>query len=508
MTSPAPELVRPQHLWVPERRGSYGAEVVDLARLAGREVDPEQQLAIDAICSYGPGGLWLTLEAAMIEARQNGKTDGVMIPITLADLFLWEADEITWSAHLFKTSRKAFAEFCRCIEFSSELSRRVKRINFSHGEESIELISGALLQFLARSGGVGRGMAGKRVVMDEALFLEAAMMGSLLPTLATRRNAQVLYGSSAGNLRSAHLRALRNRGRAGGDPSLIWVEYCAPGSWDEPGCAMGQDCSHLYGVEGCALDDESLWPQASHALGRRISYEWMRSERRALGDTPIEFGREHLGWWEDPPTEGDLKAIDWDRWVALADPGAPAPAGPVAVAVDVPPDRSSTHIAVTWHTGVRKMVMLESLPGTSKAVARIKHLVSEQRADGERVRDVRVVALHAGGPAGSLVKPLEQVGVEVESVSTQETAQATGAFLDLIAEPRDETGRPTGERLLGHLNQAELNAAVRAAQLRKIGDAKMWHRDDLTNLAPLFAGTLSTWEFMKHALDLPEADIF
>src|SRR6266508_3733265 len=297
MTAAAPELVRPAHLWVPPRVGSYGAEVVDLARLAGRDVDPEQALAIDALCSYGPGGNWLALEQAIIEARQNGKTNGVLIPIVLADLFLWEADELSWTAHLFKTTRKAFNEFKRCIEFSSELSRRVKRIGESHGEEEIELHhpdgptgQGALLQFLARSKGGGRGLSGKRVVLDEALILSAASMGSLVPTLATRPNAQISYGSSAGQLGSKHLRSLQRRGRAGDDPSLIWVEWCDDGTWADPPCVQGLECSHLYGVSGCALDDEVRWLRANHTLGKRISYDYVRSERRTLD--PVEFGRE------------------------------------------------------------------------------------------------------------------------------------------------------------------------------------------------------------------------
>lgn len=510
MTAPAPELVRPQHLWVPERRGTFADEVIDLYRMTGRDVDPEQAADLDALCSYGAGGRLLTYSSGLIEPRQNGKTERRLIPIALADLFVFPPDQMFWTAHLRNTAHKAFEEIWRCIEACGDLSRRVKQIKDSHEEVSIELTNGASLEFLARSVAGGRGLGGKRVFMDEALFVTSAMMAAMFPTLAARSmkgGPQLVYASSAGLLRSDHLRSVRDRGRAGNDPSLIWVEYCAPGSWAEPGCAT-PDCSHLYGVEGCALDDESLWARANHALDRRISREFLRDQRRTFKDSPVEFGREWLGWWEDPPKGEQGKAIDLERWVALADPGAPAPSGPVVVTVDVPPDRSSTSIGVVWHTGVRLMAMVESLPGTSTAVARVAGLVLEKDSDGAPLRDVRVVALHAGGPAGSLVQPLEHAGVTVESVSTQETAQATGALLDLIAPARDETGMITGERRLGHLNQLELNAAVQAAELRTIGDAKMWARSDLTNLAPLFAVTLGVWEFLKHALDSPEADIF
>ena len=510
MTAATLEVVQPAHLWVPERRGSYGAEVVDLAREAGRVVDAEQELAIDAMASYGPGGRWLTLESSIVEARQNGKTNGVLVPIVLADLFLWGADEIGWTAHLFKTTRKAFAEFCRCIEYSSALSRRVKKISTSHGEESIELTSGATLAFLARSMGGGRGLSGKRLVFDEAGILSAESMGALLPTMATRDNAQVNYGASAGLLKSKHLRKLRNRGRAGGDPSLIWVEWCDDGSWENPPCEQGAECSHIYGVSGCALDDETRWLKANHTLGKRISYDYVRSERRTLD--PIEFGRERLGWHEDPPSEDDVVELAKAKaaWPGLADPGSPAPAGPVSIAVAVPQDRSSTSIAVTWRPLTytvdgaergRLMVMVKQLAGTLKAAATIVDLV--------KANEVLDLSLHAGGPTGSLLadlagklaKPEARTPggkqVEPRAVSSTEAAQATGAMIDLVTNGG-----------VGHLDQPELNGAWTAAKLKGVGASSVWVTAGVSNVS-LFAATLSTNGFVKHAGDqLPPADIF
>ena len=516
MTAESPELVRPAHLWVPPRVGSYGAEAVDLGRLAGRQLDLEHELAVDAMLSYGPGGRWAALEQAIVEARQNGKTYAGLETVVIFDLWLLPPDRIVWTAHLFKTARDAFSDFCVAIETAPELSRRVKRISYSHGEESIELHNGALLEFLARSMGGGRGLGGKRTVFDEAGILAGSSMGAIMPLLSARPDPQLSYGASAGLLGSSHLRSLRKRGRAGGDPSLVWVEWSDSGSWEDPPCRYGKECSHLYGVEGCALDDEERWLRANHSLGRRrrdgsgISYEYVRAERRTL--PPLEFGRERVGWWEDPPNEDDEKAIDVERWAALADPGAPAPVGPVAVALDVPSDRSSTSIAVTWHTGVRLMVMLLTLPGTSRAVAKVRALKAE--------RDVADVSLHAGGPAGALVAGLEESwvdaagqphdGIEVRAVSTADMAKATGAFLDLVAPPKDDHGNVLhGERLLGHLDQAELNAAVRVAELRDLGDAKVWDlRDAVASIAPLRAASLSTWGYVRYAADLPPADIF
>jgi hypothetical protein len=503
-------------LWVPPRVGSYGDEAVDLGRLAGRELDPEHELAVDAMLSYGPEGRWAALEQAIVEARQNGKTYAVLETVVIFDLWLLPPDRIVWTAHLFKTARDAFNDFCIAIETAPELSRRVKRISYSHGEESIELHSGALLVFLARSMGGGRGLRGKRIVFDEALILSGASMGSIGPLLAARADPQLTYGSSAGNLGSAHLRALRDRGRAGGDPSLIWVEWCDDGSWEDPPCRYGRECSHLYGVEGCALDDEARWQRASHSLGRRrsdgsgISYETLRSFRRTF--VPLEFGREFMGWFEDPPTEDESKAIPVERWAALADPGAPAPTGAVALALDVPRDRSSTAVTVTWHTGARLMVMLLMLPGTSRAVAKVRALCLEH--------EVADVSLHAGGPAGSFVAELENdwtdddgelhEGLDVHTVSTADLAKATGAFLDLIGPPKDDHGNLLpDDKPLGHLGQLEFDAAARVAKTRNLGDAVIWDLDDeLGNIAPVRAASLSTWGYVRYAGNLPEADIF
>lgn len=517
MTVAAMELVRPAHLWVPERRGSYGDEAVDLAATAGRELDDEDRLAVDAMLSYGPGGRWLTLEQVIIEARQNGKTYAMLEPVVMFDLWMLPPDKIVWTAHQFKTARDAFDDFCVAIATSPALSRRVKRIDYSHGEESIELHhpdgptgQGAKLEFLARSQGGGRGKGGKRNVFDEALILDASRMGSLMPTLSARDDPQLTYGSSAGLLGSAHLRSLRNRGRAGGDPTLIYIEFSDSGSWEDPPCSEGKRCSHLYGVAGCALDEEDRWRAANHTLGRRpidggtakhgITLAYVRAERRTL--PPLEFGRERMGWWEDPPNEGENPPeIDSARWQRLADPMAPQPIGEVALAVEVPFDRSSTSIAASWWLGERVMVMVTELAGTSRAAAVVKALTE--------AHDVVDTSLRAGSPAGGLLERLEHEGVEVRSVSAQEDAQATAAFLDLITPPQDEAGNVTDEKLIGHLDQAALNAAVAVVRTRKVGvgGGKVWvDPEDLTNIAPLRAAALAAQGCVKHSK--PSAPFF
>lgn len=471
----------PAYLSIPPRRGSYGDEAVDLARLARpREQwpDEKQQVAIDALLSYGPGGRWAALEGATLESRQNGKTTGELEPVVLFDLYMLPPDRIVWTAHRFRTARDAFADFVACIEYSDVLSRRTKKVSFSHGEEYIETTAGAKLEFLAREhGGGGRGLGGKRVVFDEALILEASAMGAILPVLSARDDPQVNYGSSAAKKTSSQLHRLIKRGRSGTDPSLIYVECRADGSWSDPPCDRGSHCTHSIDMPGCALDDEQRWAQANHTLGTRITHEYVRAERRAL--PPIEFGRERLGWEEVAVDESAL--IDMDAWALRLDPDSMA-AGKVCFALDANPDRTMSAIGMTGKRadGTRHRQVLEHRPGMSWVVGRAKEL------DGE-VANVGW-AVDPSSPAGALIPELEQAGLTVHQLSARDTAHACGSMLSGAT---DDSG--------WHIGQAALDQAWRDARTSASGDGVRFARRKSTgDITPLMVVTLSDHGFRVH----------
>lgn len=486
-------MIDPAHFWMPPRVGSYGDEAVDLARIAGRELDEEQALAVDAMLSYGPGGRWVALESAIVEARQNGKTGGVLLPVVLFDLFLLPPDRVVWTAHLFKTSRDAFADVVRCIDTAPELSRRVKKISYANGEESVELHNGAKLEFLARSKGGGRGLGGKRLVLDEALFLAAEAMGALIPTLSARPDPQINYGSSAAVVTSDYLRVLRDRGRAGGDPTLIWIEYCAPGSWESPPCEHGKQCPHTVGTQGCALDDEDKWLRANHALGRRITVEYVRAERRAL---PVaEFGRERLGWHEEALAGG--RPIDESTWRSLIDE-ASTMVDPVALAIEVNNDRSGSAIGVAGRRedGLVHLEVIKSAPGVSWVVDDVVRLCE--------LWSPCAVVVDDKSEAASLLPDLKERGLkqrdrdpdkepgEGEIVVTtwaNDMARACGRLYDGVMETRD----------IRHLGQLDLEDSVKGAVWRPLGDARAWSRKEATtNPAPLISVTLALHGLVKY----------
>jgi hypothetical protein len=447
------DRVDPAYLSVPPRVGSYGDEAIDLAREYGRPPDAEQCVAIDAMLSYRTGGRWVALESGVVEPRQNGKTGGIILPPVMFDFFLLKPDKIVWTAHLFKTARESFTDIRNIIDGCHALAKRVKKITYANGEEAIELNSGARLEFLARSKGGGRGIGGKRIVMDEALFLPSEAMGALMPTLAARSmtgDPHIMYASSAGVLGSDHLRGLRDRGRKGTDPSLIWVEWCAPGSWDDPGCDLGPECPHTVDTGGCALDDERLVRLANPATGKRISIEYIRAERRAL--PPEEFGRERLGWFTEPAGI-DVEALI-EKWTACGDDES-QPSGRPVFMIDASPGlRSAAIVACMWRPDGRPhLEVVAHEPGSTWLPARAARLQKHRPLDW---------VIDPGGPAGALLPDLRLVGLDPREMSMRDKGQACSAF---VAAVEDEWMR--------HLNDQVMLRALKAADKRDIGDG-LW----------------------------------
>lgn len=466
---------RPAYLHVPDGAlGNYGDEVADLATMMGRPLDESQRLVVDARTSYGPGGTWLCLESLTKMGRQSGKTGGIETPIALADLFLWNADRIAWTAHLFKTCREAFEDHVRLIQSTPELDSRVAKVQYANGEESIILKSGARLDYLARSKGGGRGLGGKRVVIDEALFFTGEQAGAILPILAARPGAQVDYLSSAAKAESVYLRDLTERGRSGKDASLILAEFCAPGSWSEPGCALGPKCPHTRETRGCSLDNPELWREANPAVASgRVALSFLESMRRSL--PPLEFGREFLGW-DESGESGLGQAVSLEDWHACTDESSSFTGRPV-LAIAVSRDGASAAIAAAGvrEDGTPHVEVIEQRRGTDWVVARCAEL--------KRHRPLAWV-LDKRTHAAALLPDLKAAGITPREMSTQDCGQACAG---LQAAVRDRSVRHLGDEVLG--------AAVAGAGRRDIGEG-LWAwsaKSSEVDIVTLVAATNALW---------------
>ncbi|MEU3293011.1 terminase [Streptomyces longwoodensis] len=451
---------------------SAGQEAVELAALAGLELMPWQQRVLDVGLREREDGQWAAFEVAVNVPRQNGK-GGIIEARELAGLFLLGERLIIHSAHEFKTSRVAFQRIQSLILGCPDLRKRVKRMLNNTTETSITLTTGQSLQFIARSGGSGRGWTGDCNILDEDMILGDDAMGALMPTMSAVENPQLWYFGSAGiGAPSVQLARLRRRALAAleagaPDPSLAYFEWSVDPHLDEcpPGC-----------TEHDSADDPAAWAKANPSLGYLITPEFVRNEQASLGSSGI-FERERLGVGVYPSDEADTwQVIGEDAWRALA-AAESAPSDPVAFAIDMTPERSHAAIGVAgaWRGGTHVEVV-DHRPGTGWIIERAKELHAKWKP--------RCWVVDGAGPAGSLIADLEDaLGVEVVQPKAREVAAACGQFYDAVT-----------EQALSHLDQAPLASALAGAQKRTLGDAWAWARRIVSvDISPLVAVTLARW---------------
>ncbi len=478
--TPGPGVVCPPScLWVPPGAvGTYGDDVAEVAENVGLALYPEQKLAIDALVAHDRRGRFVTIEAGIEMGRQNGKTRAVLKPILLWTA-LTDPDHITWTSHELDSVEREFADIAGVGEDDEDalinrcdwLRRRVRKVVRENGASAVHFTSGATWDFRARSGRRGRGGSGATRVIDEALYWGASEAGALLPSLATRSlhgNARAYYASSAAKADSVVLRSLRRRALAR-DPLLTWVGWWADGSWDAPGC-LDPDCRHAVGVQGCSLDNLDLLAQANPLYGRSTSAGFFATMRKTLEASPVEFGREFLGW-----EEGGDQVVTAVDWLALVDEDSKPLPSPVSVAVDVAPRFSAAAVVAAGRRadGLLHVEVLAARPGTAwlrGALAQIH-------------REWGVPVRHLGGrvPIAGLLGDLAEV-VDLEKVADVDWAAACLAT---------EGALTSGQ--LRHLGDPALARAWASAVRRTTGDGSwvLSRRLSAGDISPAVALTLA-----------------
>ena len=472
----SPDLIQPAFRWTPPRGDSLGDLAVELVGLFGIACDPEQRLALDTLLSTRAdvdlGERFAQLESCVVEPRQNGKTGGILLPIALLAAIRRPDQLVVWSAHRYKTSHEAFLSVLKLYRSSPALAARISKVSFSNGEEAFEFHNGSRIIFVARSQASGRGLSGDVVILDEALFLTGEMMGALLPTLSARPDPLVIYASSAGLASSRVLVDIRDRGRAGDDPSLAYIEWCAP----QGGCA-DRDCDHAKTRVGCAADDPANWRAANPAMGAgRITEDYVRAERRAL---PVrEFLRERMGWWEERGSGGLFHMPSWWRAQSKSTTAGPR----IAMALHFTPDRSAAAVAVASRRrdGRIHVEVIAHEAGVAWAMPYVLDRAKRHKASA--------VALAGGMAAGHLAADLERVR-GFKALGTSDVRRACARFFDLV-----HAGTPQ----LAVRPHPDLNDAVDAA--RRSSQTTEWvftadtdEETEPADLSPLYAAALAVW---------------
>jgi uncharacterized protein YkuJ len=500
-TVAAPGLMgvqQPRIRHVPPYTTTSGDEAIALARLAGIELDPWQQMELrDAMgespdwkcphCTYRVAEKiaclthprarllhpWSAFEVTDVVPRQNGKSEKLLVRM-LAGLFLLEEPLQIYSAHLFDTAMEIFRRLVFVVENCDDLRREVKHrgskmvgVKYSHGEEGIELRDGRRIRFKARTAGGGRGFSSDTLYLDEAMILPEGFLGPTIPTLSARANPQIWFAGSAPDEDDpAHdgvvLARRRERALTGEDKTLAYFEHSADGE-------------HPDEVDDEVLDDPQQWALANPSLGIRITSQYVGSERAAMGRRQFAVERLGIGAW---PRLDDLDpdGISLDSFAATLDEESEAQ-DPVTFALDVRPNRTAAAIGVA---GFREddfphIEIVEHRKGTAWVVARLTELCKEH--------EYTEVIYDKASPAASLAVELEAAGIRLRPVSAQELGQACGRIFDAFA-----------QHAIRHLGTPELDAAIRGAAKRPLGDAWAWSRRlSSVDISPLVAVTLALW---------------
>lgn len=506
LDAPKWDLVPPAFSYLPEWEYTLGPEMADLNALMKFPPDPEQELILDAVFAVASDGLPAAAEGTVVASRQNVKSSGYEM-VCNGWLFGTKEPQVLWSAHEFKTAKENFLHMQAVISSCRWAERRVKQFYTGGGDLSVVLWETdrtgmyRRMDFVARTTASGRGKTAPKQVWDEGLELREEHMAAADAITSTFPWAQTLIGSSGAKAYSTVLHQAVDRGRQGEPGRYFHLEWCdnKPG-----GCEMGEECSHVFGTQGCRLDDRERIRMSNPTVGRirpdgrGLTMAAIRRERRRQPN-PLKFARERLGWHEALAVDGVTVFTEAD-WSALARPKSRI-VSDRTLALHVAPDLSWSAIVAGGRNGDGKI----HLEVTSKKVGdrRIYNrrqstvwVVPTLRKMVRKAGSIRLLVM-AGSPAATLLPALAKIdGLEVVLVPESSMPQAC-AFL-LGAASREE---------IMHVGDPELQASMLSVTKKLVGQKIFVWASSGGDITAAMAATMIAWHVEQGAGYDPEESV-
>jgi hypothetical protein len=331
------------------------------------------------------------------------------------------------------------------------------------GSEHVKwLPSGGLIRPFPPTPDGLHGKVSDLVVVDEPWAFDLVrgqqLDQAIVPTMATRPNAQTWKVSTAGDAGSTWWLGTVEAGRAavaaGRTTGVCYFEWSCPPALDPT--------------------DPASWPRYHPAFGRTIGAEAMQAALDQFG--PDEFARAYGNRWVSTLD----RVIPLAAWRAAADEDQrlPEPGG-VALGFDVAVDRSDAAVVAAWRddAGVAHVEVADHRPGVSWLVARLGELVDRWQP--------RALVYDAAGPALDVADAATRAGLTLDGLKAREYAAACVGLLEaLVSDPP----------ALRHRSHPALDAAANDATRRALGDAWAWgRRQSAGSLAALTAATVAVW---------------
>jgi hypothetical protein len=229
------------------------------------------------------------------------------------------------------------------------------------------------------------------------------------------------------------------------------------------------------GNEDMDRDDPRSWARLNPAVGRRMTIEFIASERAGMTDE--KFDHERMGRGDYPRPEGEDWIIARRRWEVAEDRDSKI-VGPMVFAPEVNWGRMSSAISVAGRRadGDMHFECIASDMGTLWVAQDLKKLIA-------KFPENLGVVLDPGSPTKTLIGPLRDVGIEPILLKIDDITTAWGDWYDALT-----SEKPTYH----HTGGTVLTGAMADAQIRTLGGAVTWKRIGGENVAPIIAATWAT----------------
>lgn len=431
-----------------ETRASVGAEIAAVAALLGQPLLPWQRLVADVAGEVLPDGRPAYRTVVVVVPRQAGKTS-LTLSVMLHRALRWGGPQnIVYTAQTGQHARSKFRNDQLPIVESSRIRSAIDRVYLANGSESIVFKNGSRLEPLPSTASAMHGKTIDLAILDEARFdKDNSREAGALPAMATRADAQLWIVSAAGNVESTFLWDKVEKGRAAVEDDvregLAYFEWSAPDDAD--------------------IDDPATW--AHHpGLEALISEETIAHARQTTKSVD-EFSQEWLGIWSKA-VETVIAPAAWQKCLDKKT----APDGPLVFSVDVALDRSRASIAVSDRAG--RIEIVETRNGMDWVAERIRSLSRRHKAP---------FVVDGYGPAGTLVEPLEALGIAITRYTYRDVLAACGLFYDAIHASTIKV-----------LPDDNLEAAVAGVRKKIMTGGWLWARTAVdVDITPLYAATLA-----------------
>lgn len=449
----------------PERE-TFGPRLAEIAKLLGQPLMEWQRLVADVACEMD----WIDVvdpetgkskpllvpayrEVIVTVPRQNGKTT-LVLSWELDRALMWaKRQRVVYTAQTGTDARKKLLKdqvpiiqdspFAETLDPDAE--KGVRRVN---GDEGLNFKNGSRLDLLASGKSAGHGGTTDLAVVDEAFDdTDDRREQAMIPSMATRADAQLIVCSTQGTDTSTYLNRKIDTGRdfaiRDADRGTAYFEWSAP--LDAP------------------IDSPATWKACMPAYGITILEPTVLQAFTSMPEG--EFRRAFL----NQRTASEERVIPIDEWNAVN--GDYTADGRLTFAIDCNPERTSATLACADPSG--RCEILEHERGTGWLVDLTVMKARKWNA---------TVCYDPTGPAGVFGDEIERQGVRVEKVAGQDMAMACAFFFDGVI-----------DRKIKIRTHESLNAAAAAAQKRTSADAWVWARKNDTDISPLVAVSECSW---------------